>query len=148
MTCFCWSTKSKVKTDMVDYESSMKVAYCSHINGTLTALVSMKVKVWLLGVCARCCLPVQYCLMRAERLILGHNSTYSVCLFCSCDGRWRKCEKEEKEEEAPQGIGWSGWSTVQDRLPAQVVRGDPTSGHITVATFAEGSQSFFSHGEQ
>jgi len=54
MTCFWRGTKSKVKTDMVDYESSVKAAYWNHINGTLVAFVSMKVTVWLLGVWARC----------------------------------------------------------------------------------------------
>lgn len=48
MTCFWRGTKSKVKTDMVDYESSVKVAYCNHINGTLVTFVSVKVIVWLL----------------------------------------------------------------------------------------------------
>jgi hypothetical protein len=50
ITCFWRGTKSKVKTDMVDCESSVKAAYCSHINGTLVAFVFMKVPVRLLGV--------------------------------------------------------------------------------------------------
>lgn len=49
MTRFWRGTKPKVKTDMVDYESSVKVAYCNHISGTLVAFVSMKVTVSLLG---------------------------------------------------------------------------------------------------
>jgi len=50
---FLEGTKSKVKTDVVHYESSVKVAYCSHISGTLVAFVSMKVTVWQLGLWAR-----------------------------------------------------------------------------------------------
>jgi hypothetical protein len=61
MTCFWRGTKSKVKTDLVDYECSVRVAYCSHKNGTLVAFVSMKVTGCLQCEQVAHCLHVQLC---------------------------------------------------------------------------------------